>query len=351
MAIRERVRSTAVGGAKRIVGAERWRRWRQRALLARDRWKDRRENRRFRRDGPCLLVVSEAGAPHAYREFLDWLVTHDPELRARIHLDRLPAPLPPDVALLHAWVRDPVRERDPRAFEQLSRLERAAERAGAGVVQPSRVLSHSLRDVLFARLSAAGVRTPRVVEVGPGFSRDFGGLALPVLVRHRWGHAVPMHLLESPGAVAAWVASEGGNPAGWVAAEFVDVRDADGCRRKYRYLMFGSRGICRHLIVSPGWEVRPKDRVLTDGTIAEELRFVAAPCAHHAVLDAARRLLEFDIAAFDYSLDPAGDLVVWEVNPYPDLSPPRGRPGEYLAATVEATYRMLAGYYRGRMGG
>lgn len=351
MALGERARAIAVRGAKRIVGDERWRRWRRRVLLSHSRWEDRRENRRFRRDGPCLLVVSEGGAPHAYRDFLDWLPAHDPELRARIHLARLPTPLPSDVALLHAWVRDPVRERDPRAFEQLTALEQAAELGGAAVVQPSRVLSHSLRDVLYARLSAAGVRTPRVVPVGPGFSRDLGGLSLPVLVRRRWGHAGPMHLLESPAAVADWVTSEGGDPSGWVAAEFVDVRGADGCWRKYRYLMFGDRGICRHLIVSPGWEVRPKDRVLTDETIEEELRFVAAPCAHHAALDAARRMLEFDVAAFDYSLDPAGKLVVWEVNPYPDLSPPRGRPGEYLAPTVQATFRMLAGYYRARMGG
>ncbi len=351
MVIGERARAAAIGGAKQVVGGERWRRWRRRILLARGRFEDRLENRRFRRGGPSLLVVSEGGAPHAYRDFLDWLVTHDPDLRARIHLARLPASLPPDVALLHAWVADPVKERDARAFEQLTGLERAAERAGAAVVQPARVLSHSLRDVLFERLTAAGVRTPRVVAVGPGFSRDLGGLSLPVLVRRRWGHARPMHLLESPGAVAAWVRSEGGDPIDWVAVEFVDVRDADGCRRKYRYLMFGDRGISRHLIVSPGWEVRPKDRVLTEETIAEELRFVTAPCAHHAQLDAARRLLEFDIAAFDYSLDAAGQPVVWEVNPYPDLSPPRGRPAAYLAPTVEQTFRMLAEYYRERMGG
>src|SRR5512134_3032889 len=204
MALGERARATAVLGAKRIVGDERWRRWRQRVLLSHSRWEDRRENRRFRRAGPCLLVVSEGGAPHAYRDFLDWLPGHDPELRARIHLARLPTPLPSDVALLHAWVRDPVKERDPRAFEQLTALERAAARAGAGIVQPARVLSHSLRDVLFARLSAAGVRTPRVVDVGPGFARDRGGLPLPIVVRRRWGHAVRMHLLETDAAVAAW---------------------------------------------------------------------------------------------------------------------------------------------------
>jgi hypothetical protein len=351
MAIGERVRAAAAGGAKRVVGDARWRRWRHRVLLARGRWDDRRENRRFRRGEPCLLVVSEGGAPHAYRDFLDWLVVHDPELRARIHLARLPASLPPGVALLHAWVADPVRERDALAFAQLTALERAAERAGAAVVQPARVLSNSVREVLCARLGAAGIRTPRVAEVGPGFARDLGGLALPVVVRRRWGHGGPMHLLESPGAVADWMKAEGGEPAGWVAAEYVDVGGPDGCRRKYRYLMFGDRGISRHLIVSPGWEVRPKDRVLTEETIAEELRFVSAPCAHHAELDAARRILEFDIAAFDYSLDPAGNLVVWEVNPYPDLSPPKGRPAEYLAPTVENTFRMLAGYYRERMGG
>ncbi len=89
--------------------------------------------------------------------------------------------------------------------------------------------------------------------------------------------------------------------------------------------------------------------MLTDETIAEELRFVGAPCAEHDILDAARRELEFDIAAFDYSFDANGEIVVWEANPFPDLSTPRGRPGEYLGESILRTNRALAGLYHDRL--
>lgn len=157
---------------------------------------------------------------------------------------------------------------------------------------------------------------------------------------------MPMLRLETEADVAAWVDSLGLTAAEWVASEYVDARSGDGYYRKYRYVMAGAHGVCRHLLVSPHWEVRPKHRLLTDSTIADELAFVNGPCAQHEIFNAARRALEFDIAAFDYSFDVGGELVVWEVNPYPDLSTPRGRPSEYLGDTVRRTNQLLADFYR-----
>ena len=115
--------------------------------------------------------------------------------------------------------------------------------------------------------------------------------------------------------------------------------------------MAGSLGNPRHLIVSPNWEVRPIDRVRTQATREEELAFVTALCPHHALFDAARMALEFEIAAFDYSYDVDGGLIVWEVNPYPDLSRPKGEVGDYLAAMVaRSLYSLLADFYAERAG-
>ena len=104
----------------------------------------------------------------------------------------------------------------------------------------------------------------------------------------------------------------------------------------------------RHLIVSPKWEVRPADRIRTVATQQEELAFVRSPCPHHELFDAARRSLDFEIAAFDYSYDSNQELIVWEVNPFPDLSTPSGPVGEYLQPAIHSSYAILADYYEDR---
>ena len=151
--------------------------------------------------------------------------------------------------------------------------------------------------------------------------------------------------LDTEASFESWWADARTDPTSWVASEYVDVRSHDGCYRKYRYFMAGSRGTPRHLIVSPNWEVRPTDRVRTQATREEELAFVTAPFPHHALFDGARVALGFEIAAFDYSYDASGGLVVWEVNPYPDLSRPKKEVGDYLEATVEKSYAILADFY------
>jgi hypothetical protein len=134
-----------------------------------------------------------------------------------------------------------------------------------------------------------------------------------------------------------------------VASEFIDTVSDDGLYRKYRYLMLGSRGQPRHLIASHNWEVRPKDRVIADYLRTEEFEYVNTACALHERFDEARRRLEFDIAAFDYSVDAAGEPVVWEVNPFPDLSIPSAERAPHLAETGAETFALLAAFYRERL--
>ena len=346
------VRRVLIEPVKRLVGGRRWAQWRTGYRALRHRRADRAQNRRWCVASPKMLVVSEPGHRHAYWYFLDWLARERPRIRSQIYLDRLPCRMPPSTSLLHAWVQDPVAERAPHVHAMLVSLEAECARRGGRVVHPSDVLSNSKRDVIFERLARANLRTPRVVLVHADFHARRDRLRLPMLVRRRWGHGREGGLrhLETEASFERWWADARTDPASWVASEYVDVRSPDGWYRKYRYFMAGSSGNPRHLIVSPHWEVRPTDRVRTGATREEELAFVTAPFPHHARFDDARVALGFDIAAFDFSYDASGGVVVWEVNPYPDLSRPKKDVGEYLHATVEKSYAILADFYAAGIG-
>ena len=341
------VRRVLIEPMKRLVGARRWAPWRRRYLALRHGIADRAQNRRWCGPSPRILVVSEPGHRHAYWYFLDWLARERPRIRSQIYLDRLPCRMPRSTSLLHAWVQDPVAERAPHVHAMLLALEAECARRGGRVVHPCEVLSNTKRDVLFERLARANLRTPRVVRVDADFHTRRNHLPVPMLVRRRWGHGPwgGLRRLDDEASFERWWADPRTDPAGWVASEYVDVQGPDGWYRKYRYFMAGSRGVPRHLIVSPNWEVRPHERVRTQATREEELAFVTAPFSHHALFDDARMALGFDIAAFDFSYDPSGALVVWEVNPYPDLSRPKKEVGAYLEATVEKSYGILADFY------
>ncbi len=296
-----------------------------------------------------ILILTEQDRPYFWAEWLEWARHTEPALHSRIRLDIVPARVGRHTRLLHAWVQDPVLERDAELFGLLESMETAIRAQGGDVINPARALSNSRRDRTHERLSRVGIRTPRIVDVDESFGADLGGLSLPLVVRQAWGHQRPMHLLETPGQLREWLASDVPAYNSWIAAEYIDVQDPDGLYRKYRYILFGEHGVCRHIITSRSWEVRPGDRVLTDEIVAEELAYLAAPCPHHEVLRAAQRELEFDIAAFDYSFDANGELIVWEVNPYPDISTPRGPARAHLGESVENTFRALAALYRDRL--
>ncbi|MDX2143504.1 MAG: hypothetical protein SFV19_09125, partial [Rhodospirillaceae bacterium] len=107
---------------------------------------------------------------------------------------------------------------------------------------------------------------------------------------------------------------------------------ADGLFHKYRYFAAGAVGVSQHLQVSADWITRGSNRVLTDATRAAELVYIAAPDPHHARFQAARAALKLDMVAFDYGYDQAGEVVVWEANPFAHIQ----------FARTTTTYRNVA---------
>lgn len=314
----------------------------------RDAWSNRRHRTAQRR----FLVLRHSGKqPYRHRCFLDWLAEEFPEIRARFELRMLPCRVRDwsRYALHVPWLQDPVEEWTPWGYRQSLCIAAQCDERGIPIVNRVDRLSNSIKSIGAGLIRRAGVPTPRIFTIDnvARFREDLGGLELPLLIREDRGHGRSALLIERASDLDRAPLASFSHP---IAVEYVDVRGTDGLFRKYRCLIAGEIGVTRHLMIGSHWEVRPKCRVRTDATREEELQYLNHPDANLDLLQRARRALGLELVAFDYSYDRHGRLVVWEANPYPDLSYPHNPAMEYIFPYVRRSFAAVVRLYLHRAG-
>jgi hypothetical protein len=295
------------------------------SIKGRVRWlpvalQDARVNRRWVTKGRRFLVVRHAARqPYFYGGFLKWVGATFPDLRRLFELRLLPCRVQDgDEYVLHIpWLQDPLGDWSPRAYKQAVKLTADCDRLGIPVVNRVCHHGHATKMEGARRIAQAGLRTPRMTPIVDrlGFQATLSGLEPPLIVRENRGHGGRVYAVKTMADAAKIPLNCFRAP---IAIEFIDVQDGqDRMYRRYRYVVVGDMGISQGLHVSSNWEARGANRLANEATMREELAYTSATNPHHAQFVHARRLLELDIVAFDYSYDLDGRIVVWEANPYP----------------------------------
>jgi len=302
--------------------------------------RDRVLNRACRgRDDRFLVVRHPAKKARFYDIVLEWVEQHVPELRGLFELKLLPFRLSRNAkySLQIPWLQDPVEEWSLTAFRQARQLASQCLDRGIPVVNRVDRLTNATKSSAAARLIAAGIRTPqaRIIDDESQFRHTLLNLKLPLIVREQNGHGGPMLRVDDWEAAQRLNLDQFERP---IAVELVDVRCPQGHFRKYRYVVAGSLGVPHHIQVTDHWITRGTKRLHTPEIDAEEIAFINRPEPHHALFHRAAQKLELDIVAFDYGFDRAGQLVIWEANPFPHLHMPKRR----LSYLQPAMHRTLA---------
>lgn len=313
---------------------------------------DRVRNERWcRGDGRILVLRHPFKEPDFHETFLAWLERNFPDVRRHFELALLPA-ADVDLAgvrLLVPWLQDPVEAWSPPSLQDAARLAGRCIARGIPVVNHPARLSNAGKRSAARRLAAAGIRTPRMVEIDRS-RPEAARAALPgrILLREDWRHGAPSVVVE-PGSPIYPAAVDG--YARPIAVEFVDTRGPDGIIRKRRCLVAGAHGIAVHLLASMEWEVRGGNKLATPEILAEEAAHVTRPDRLVAAFRTALAALELDFAAFDYSLMPDGRPIVWEANAFPTVrfGPPEPQLA-YRDAPVHRSLAAMAGLYLDRAG-
>ncbi|MDX2224438.1 MAG: hypothetical protein SFV21_16925 [Rhodospirillaceae bacterium] len=203
----------------------------------------------------------------------------------------------------------------------LSWLDRFARDTRLPVLNTVAATRRACRTALPATLAGqAGVRVPR--------STRFIGRAgdLPAHIE-RAGHSWPV-LTRPPGTHGSdglirhldtrLLLADPDRVVDRVVSDFVDTRGPDGLYRKYRMVWADGRVFRRHAIAATHWNVNGPARIDMVGRhdlIAAEKAFIAgADSTLDGRVTALFRAVGLDVAVIDFAIDPAGDLVVFELN-------------------------------------
>ena len=310
---------------------------------------DRRRNRACGGvDRRFLILRHSAKNPHFHDYFLNWMAEKIPSVRTLFEQRLLPCYRIDwsQYSVCAPWLQDPAEDWLPRgSWKRLQKIQQQCERQGIPVINPSQHLANATKSAGARIMAELGVRVPRAVPIQDSrlFCPHKQGLRFPLIIREDRKHSAPTCLVQHERELrqVPW-----GRFACPVAAEFIDVQDPkDGLYRKYRYLAAGNYGVPRHLIVSRHWEVRAGQREHNSQTQHEEMCYLQQQDVNHETFQRVRQALELDLVALDYSYTRDGKLVVWEANPYPNLSYPTGRDTEYTKPYVERSFAAIAAMY------
>jgi Flp pilus assembly protein TadD len=234
-----------------------------------------------------------------------------------------------------------------RCRKSLERVRALLDVSPAAAINvPERVLATG-RDATGERLSRiAGVVVPRTERfartqiTAANLSRR--GWTFPLLVRAP-GYQAGRYFerADEPAALADALARVPGPEL--FAIEFLDMRGADACVRKYRVLFIGGRLYPVHLAISNAWKVHyfSSDMAERADHRAEEQRFledmqsVVGATVIGALKDVARTL-DLDYAGADFGIDATGNVVIFEANATMAVYPPTGEMFAYRRPAFDA---------------
>lgn len=191
---------------------------------------------------------------------------------------------------------------------------------------PRLILSTARETAASALAGIPHCRVPRTARVTrsalmtAGASDALAAAAFPLLLRRPGTHGgEAFEKIDAPDRIPGFVAA---HPADeYYVTEFVDYRSDDGYFRKYRFFFVDGEILPYHLAISADWKIHhaTTDMHRHAWMQNEEAGFLQAPAAvfgshHEAAMRQIRERIGLDFFGLDCALDPAGDLLVFEVN-------------------------------------
>jgi len=239
-------------------------------------------------------------------------------------------------------------DRCPEALQIAARLLQGTQ---VPVINPPEKVALTGRAENARRLAAIpGLRTPGTIllhreelEGAKGLTRIASlGFEFPLLLRVQGFHAGQHFVkIDHEEDLAASLAGLPGQELALI--QFLDARSLDGKCRKYRVMMIDGKLYPLHLAVSKNWKIHYFSADMSDNAEhrAEDFAFLSGMSGvlgaqAMATLQELDQVLDLDYAGVDFSINQAGELLLFEANTTMIIAlPPSDEKWAYRRAPVQ----------------
>jgi tetratricopeptide (TPR) repeat protein len=214
-----------------------------------------------------------------------------------------------------------------QAMEMLRLAADLVSRLDRPTINDPRKIMQTTRDAVAGLLRGIpGCRVPCALRLAAGADRSAAALqavlpfSFPVLARPTGTHGGDdFEKTWDIDQLAAFLAQR--PDSDHYLIEYIDYRSQDGHFRKYRFIFVGDEILPYHLAIGSDWKVHhdSTDMANQPWMQREEAAYLGNPAAvfgpeHYRILRTIRQRIGLEYFGVDCSLDPSGNLVVFEVN-------------------------------------
>ena len=229
------------------------------------------------------------------------------------------------------YYHDPLASLYPEVYQYAKRIEAICQSANIPFINKPDALSDTIKSVQLNKLRLGGFNVAKaypfneVHELANIPSNEY-----PIFIRIEAGHDSQGEFVQGPfytfeelrRAFVPYELASRTHHQGMVAIQFIETEKLNGLYSKYRCFVTKKNALRAYAYYSKHWYIHYDNAIKNDETAILNRRYASTPFSNEelSLFLRANEVLDLDFCAYDYSIKPDGNIVIWEGNPHPGFA-------------------------------
>lgn len=226
------------------------------------------------------------------------------------------------------YYHDPLASLYPEVYQYAKRIEAICQLANIPLINKPDALSDTTKSVQLNLMREGGFQVAKaypfneVHELANIPSKEY-----PIFIRIEAGHDSQGEFVQGPfnsfeelsQAFVPYDLQSRTHHKGMVAIQFIETEKLNGLYSRYRCIVTKNSALKAYADYSSHWYIHFDMAIKNDETATLNRTYASTPFSNEELsfFLRANEVLDLDFCAYDYSIKPDGNIVIWEGNPHP----------------------------------